>query len=198
MTPEEARIYLPVEDEEERDDLYEEKLFECKQFLINRFPIGKLIKSRMDKFVKVEEAFITLGGSIKPFLIDNYFESQRLYASNEQTFSSLPAAFDWYHAERNLLKLKLNQAQSARELNACLQELLAITKEYARHWHVNLTSSDPNPVLSQEPDPMELQAAFKHFSSADNLTSKTLENLADDHLLKIEAERLTFWLKSEE
>ena len=198
MTPEEARIYLPVEDEEERDDLYEGKLFECKQFLINRFPIGKLIKSRMDKFAKVEEAFITLGGSIKPFSIDNHFESERLSASNEQSFSSLPAAFDWYHTERNLLKLKLNQAQSARELNACLQELQAITKEYARHWHVNLTSSDPNPVLSQEPDPMELQAAFKQFSSADDLTSKTLENLADDHLLKIEAERLTFWLKSEE
>lgn len=198
MTREEALIYLPLEDEEELDDLYGEKLFECKQFLINRFPIGKLIKSRMDKCMKVEEAFVALGGSVKQFTIENSSLNRHFWASIEPSFPSLPAAFDWYHAERNALKLRLNQAQSAREMNAHLQDLLAITKVYARHWHVNLTPSDPNPVLSQEPDPMELQAAFKQFSSADDLTIETLENLTDDHFLKQEAKRLTFWLKSEE
>lgn len=196
MTREEALIYLPLEDEDERDDLYEEKLFECKQFLINRFPIGKVIKSRMDKFLKVEEAYIALGGSIKQFSVENNPENQRLSASKEPIFPSLSAAFDWYHAERNALKLKLNQAQSAGEMNAYLQELLMITKVYAAQWRLDLMPSDPNPIASQEPDPMELQAAFK-LVGAQEPTRETVEKLAEDHVLKLEAKRLSFWLKAE-
>ncbi len=197
MNREEALIYLPVQDADERDDLYEEKLFECKQFLINRFPIGKIIKSRMDKILKVEEAFLALGGSVKPFSSEKRDEILTL-SNRLPTFQSLQEAFDWYHSERNLLKLKLNGAQSAREMEAYLQGLLTITKVYAEQWFVSRTPTDANPISSQEPDPMELQAAFKQFDGTDKLTSAVLETLTDDHVLLREAKRLTFWLTSEE
>jgi hypothetical protein len=190
MTPEEALIYLPAQDEDERDDLYEEKLFECKQFLINRFPNGKIIQSRIDKLLKVEEAYIALGGSVMQFTA---IETQE-----PPTSTTIQPSFSWYHSERNALKLKVNGAKSAREMDAYLQQLLKITKWYARNWSIELTPSDPNPITSKEPDPMELQTAFKYFENADELTMVALQSLTDDHLLKMEAKRLTFWLKSEE
>ncbi len=190
MTPEEALIYLPAQDEDERDDLFEEKLFECKQFLTNRFPIEKLIQSRIDKLLKVEEAYIALGGSVRQFTAIDVQEPP--------TSGTIEHSFSWYHSERNALKLKVNSAKSAGELDAYLRELLRITKCYAQNWVIELTAGDPNPITSKEPDPMELQAAFKQLDTTEGLTIAVLQNLDDDHLLKIEAKRLTFWLQSEE
>ena len=49
MNPEEAKYLLGIESTDELEDKYEEFLFEFKQFVVTRFPIGKLINSKTDK-----------------------------------------------------------------------------------------------------------------------------------------------------
>lgn len=190
MNREEALIYLPAQDDDERDDLYEDKLFECKQFFINRFPIGKVIKSRISKLLKLEEAYIALGGIVKPFSVTERQDFPK--------FQSIQHAFSWYHSQRNALKLNLNGAQSAREIEEILTLILEVTKRYAQEWELELLATDPLAISSQEPDPMELQAAFKQFENGEQISRACLAELADDQLLKMEAKRLSRWLKSEE
>lgn len=186
MTREEALIYLPAQDEEERDEQYEEKLFELKQFFLNRFPVSKVIRTRLDKMYKVEIAFKALGGELitmaEPISMDL------------PNFPSLPLAFDWYHRQRNALRLRLNAAQSVLEIESYLDQLLRLTKHYATFWEIELNVHDAQLIIGKEPDPMEIQEAFKEFGNDEQLTSDSLARLADENCLKVEAKRLTRWL----
>ena len=53
---------MPIDEEADLQEIYDEKLFELKQFFLNRFPMSKLINARLAKFLKEEKAFTVLGG----------------------------------------------------------------------------------------------------------------------------------------
>ena len=190
MTKEEALIYLPFDGEVDLEDLYEERLFELKQFFLNRFPMTKLINSRMNKFKRVEEAFTRLGGEI-PKISENV-EITLL------EFESIKDLFIWYNHEKNAIRLRLSSAQSGNEVHEVLRHYVSLTRHYAEHWKIPVTDQGNEAVkIAVEPNPMDIQEALNAFSEKQLINSVFISSLHDENYLKSEAKRLSLWLNFE-
>ncbi len=190
MNREEALIYLLVDEENDAQDLYDQKLFELKQFFLSRFPMTKLINARLLKFEKVEEAFRALGGTIPYAVSPN--------KKTNPTFDSIHDLFKWYNVEKNLVRLELASAKSLNEITNILNEYLRITIEYATYWQVPVHEEDKSILkLSVEPNPMDIQSALNALSDQIKLDSEYILSLPDENCLKSEAKRLSLWLNFE-
>lgn len=190
MTKEEALIYLPTDEEGDLQDVYEEKLFELKQFFLNRFPVSKLINGRLAKFQKVEEAFETLGGVVA---IDK--EVNRV---DWPEFSSISDLYSWYNREKSFLRLRLSASQSYSEVKQTLNEYVHVTKHYAKYWLVPVDEKDSAALkIGVEPDAMMIQHALNELSNLEKIDSEYILSLPDENSLKSEAKRLSLWLNFE-
>lgn len=190
MTKEEAIIYLPIDEDDDLQDLYDEKLFELKQFFLNRFPMSKLIHSRLKKFEKVEEAFVSLGG-----LVPDLEEEAAL---DVHSFSSLKEVFAWYNREKNRIRLRLSSAESVSQVRMVLSNYIQLTKHYAEHWKVPIQKDDKEIVkIAVEPNPMDLQEALNELIDEQIANSDFISSLPDENHLKSEAKRLSLWLNFE-
>jgi hypothetical protein len=191
MTQEEAIIYLPVDEEDDLQDLYEEKLFELKQFFLNRFPMSKLINARLAKFQKVEEAFVLLGGAVEE-------SGDSLLDIDLPQFNSIHDLYIWYNREKNSLRLRLSSSQSHNEVRSVLEEYLRVTAHYSTHWQIPLDEQDTGTIkIGVEPNPMDIQSALTELSTVEKLDSKHILTLPDENNLKSEAKRLSLWLNFE-
>ena len=190
MNLEEALIYLPVDEENEAQDLYEEKLFELKQFFLNRFPMSKLINARLSKFEKIEEAYQTLGGAVPGF--------DELTVEPIPDFGSVHDLYGWYNLEKNALRLKLSSSESLGEVRLILNQYINVTKHYAECWSIPIHGIDTSEIkLGVEPNPMDVQAALEEISTIKKIDSEYILSLPDENWLKSEAKRLSLWLNFE-
>lgn len=190
MTREEALIYLPVDEDNDAQDLYEEKLFELKQFFLSRFPMTKLINARLAKFEMIESAYRELGGEIP----DVAPIKDKVYPKVD----SIQALFSWYHLEKNSVLLQLSAAKSMLEVKNILNEFVTLTRFYASHWRVEVDSKDEMAIkLSVEPNPMDIQSALSALSDLKIVDAEYIFSLPDDNCLKSEAKRLSLWLNFE-
>lgn len=190
MKPDEALIYLPIDDESDAEDLYDEKLFELKQFFLGRFPISKVIKARLSKFEKIEEAFIALGGHVE------VFQQQKVHVFPE--FNSIFPLYRWYNIERNRIRLAISSARSKSQLSAVMEEYVNLTKYYATYWllpEIDLTSVEIK--VGAEPDPMDIQNELNTHGEETIIDPSYISSLPNDNCLKSEAKRLSLWLKFE-
>ncbi len=55
-------VLLPVNDDNSLQDLYDEKLFEFKQFFSRQLPTTKLFYAKLKKLKQITEAYLELGG----------------------------------------------------------------------------------------------------------------------------------------
>ena len=191
MTQEEAVIYLPIDEENDLQDLYDEKLFELKQFFLNRFPMSKLINARLTKFQNVEEAFTVLGGTV---------EVGGLEMSNIDLpeFNSIHDLYIWFNQEKNSLRLRLSSAQSYNQVRYVLDEYLRITVHYSKYWRIPVDEKDMGMIkIGVEPNPMDIQSALTEISTIEKLDAKHILTLPDENSLKSEAKRLSLWLNFE-
>lgn len=190
MTLEEAHIYLRVEEDQDIDDVYEDKLFELKQFFLNRFPLTKLIEGRLAKFLKVEEAYKLLGGSV--------LSSSLEMTEDFPDFSSLSELYKWYNIERNKLRLQLTAAKSHNEVKRVLAYYTELTKHYALHWKIPLNEDISAAIkLGTEPNPMDIQTELNALSDKEPINVESILALSDNNCLKSEAKRLSLWLNFE-
>ena len=190
MNSEEALIYLPIDNENDAHDLYDEKLFELKQFFLNRFPMSKVINARMSKFSKIEDAYVALGGEL-PEVTNPQIKS---YPS----FDSIHELYKWYNLEKNSVRLQLSLAKSLKEIWNALNEYVRLTREFATYWQVPVDESDQSIIkLSVEPNPMDIQTALNALSDQEKLNSEYIFTLPDENCLKSEAKRLSLWLNFE-
>ena len=190
MNKEEALIYLPIDDENDAQDLYDEKLFELKQFFLSRFPMTKLITSRLAKFGKVEDAYLALGGTVS--------DTVNPIVKSLPSFDSIHGLYKWYNLEKNSVRLQLSLAESLNEITTTLNEYLELTREYAKYWQVSVSELDQSTIkLSVEPNPMDIQSGLNELSDQEKLNSEYILTLPDDNCLKSEAKRLSLWLNFE-
>jgi len=190
MTQEEALIYLPIDEEDDLQDAYDEKLFELKQFFLSRFPMSKLIDARLTKFSKIEEAFVALGGIAN----DDGFSVQ----SDTPKFDSILAAHKWYNQKKNAIRLELSNASSFNKVEKVLEKYLEVTKHYAKSWLIPVEQEANSSLsISKEPDPMSIEEAFNELSDLELINSDYISTLPDENVLKSEAKRLSLWLKFE-
>ena len=98
MTEAEALIYFP-NGRVELEDVFSEKLFEIKQFLLSRFPNSKIFQGRIEKLRSFQDAFEVLGGTLMKKNSEGY--------SFDVTLSSVRKTVTDYTIARNALKMSL-------------------------------------------------------------------------------------------
>ena len=189
MERNEALLYLPVGEGELLEDVYEQKIFEWKNFFVNRFPISKLFGKKLEQLKKLDEAYRVMGGvpvsSVEHLVVDIQFEVD------------FKQAFLKYAEHRNQMKARLFAAHSAMDILTVVNGLLTLTRSYAKVW----TSSGLETkgiVISKEVDPMDLLSAIEDAASQGVQTITEIGKLPEGHLVLNEAKRLSLWTKMEE
>ncbi len=190
MTEKEAMVYLSIQDKDEAEDVYEEKLFALKQFFLNRFPVSKLIKSKLATFKKVQTAYEALEGETE--------EEQQTTLVEFPQLDSLKSAFSWYHQEKNAVRLQLLAAQSHKDVEEAMMNYVQLAQHYAKHWQIPLNEDDHVGIaIGSEPDAMEIQAELNAQEKMSENGKMDILSLPDENCLKSEAKRLSLWLKFE-
>jgi hypothetical protein len=190
MTNKEALLFFPLNNEDEIEDLYEELLFEYKQFFINKFPLKKVFEAKEKKMLQMQKAYIHLGGEHSVFLSD-------FIVTNYNFPFSIKESFQLYQKERNILKNNILKSISTIELSFFIHKLLNLQESYTKKWLIVSNLPDTEIQISNEPDPMSLLLAINEFNSKGGITFDELNskrNILPDLILN-EAKRLSLSTK---
>jgi hypothetical protein len=155
MTKSEAKIFFPFNEGDDLEELWEQRFFEQKQFLLTRPPIEKVFKSRVKKLQKQYDAYLALGG---PELNAKHDFQEETVEFN----SSVLVSYRLFHDYRNVFKSKVLQAQHPNSLAKIIEAWTAMEGKYHKLWSNEVSKSNETQVaLSKEPDPMEVLKAIK-------------------------------------
>jgi hypothetical protein len=189
MTREDALLYLPCEVEDDLDDLYESKLFEFKQKVLNAAPSTKLFDFHLKKARKLYEAYAFLSGRQEEF-VNNGF-------TLDNPEMNLKLAWQKFNRNKNKLKLLISNSNEFEEIEFLLGKLIENQKQFASLF-VNLTFDETlSMVVSKEPDAMALSVDIDKFYLSEGGDIKAIQKLDKENLLFQEANRLSLWLKIE-
>lgn len=187
MDKSEARLYFPESAEGTIEDQYDQHVFEWKQFFVNRFPISKLFKSKLEKIRRIEEAYSVLTGG------QNTTDSTVFDTSFPR---SLKDAYSHFEKERARYRQMLFQAQNLSEVITVVEAFSEYTRCYAQVWKNDFESLD-GVIVSKEPDPMALLRALEEAYIKGVVEVSQLSKLSPDSLVVQESKRLSLWLKME-
>ena len=191
MTKEEALLHFPYNHEEEDiNDLFESILFEHKQFLSNQMPTSKVFNSRLNRIEQIEQAFLLFEGKIdpKPFLFQEL---------SETSSNSIEENFQLFQLNRNKLKLALNTAHTVDQIKLVIDLLFLNQQKYAEKWPEIKSYDLERPIVSKQPDDMEILSAILKAKSNGIYIFNEIPQLESDNPLVKEAFRLSLWLKLE-
>ena len=190
MTQKEALLFFPHTNEVEIEDLYEELLFEYKQFFINKFPLKKVFEAKEKKMLQMQKAYIHLGGKhsvcFSKSIVNNY------------NFPlSIKESFQLYQKERNILKNNILKSISTIELSFFINKLFNLQESYTKKWLIVSNLPDTEIQITNEPDPMSLLNAINEFNSKGGITFDDLNTKRNisPYLLLNEAKRLSLSTK---
>ena len=181
----EARIYFPESSDESPEEKYEQKLFEWKQFYVNRFPVSKLYASKSAQLSKIEEAYELLTGDVhlvQAVEFDSDFPR------------GLKASFLHFEKERSRFRQMLFQSESLAQIMVLTGLFAAFTARYALVWNNDFDNLE-GIVISKEVDPMDLLKALDEAENAGVSVAADISLLPEDHLVVRESKRLSLWLK---
>lgn len=191
MTKNEALLFFPLISGDEIIDLYEEYLFEYKQFFLTKYPIEKVFLAKSLKMNKMHNAFIVLGGkTIKSTSISNLEYQQK---------ENILECFNYYQNLKINLKCRLNKCNNAIAINDYIYQLIQLEKKYAENWSASIKISDDKVLISKEPDPMLILKAIREFNILGGKTFndlKTMKNISPNLLIN-EAKRLSLYFKTQ-
>ncbi|MDB3906440.1 hypothetical protein N9355_03110 [Crocinitomicaceae bacterium] len=185
MEKSEALLFLGISDGEELNDAYDTKVFEWKNFFVNRFPIPSLFGKKIKQLEKLEKAYTVLGGESKEV---NDPKVELVFADN------FKEAFQQFSERRAFLKAQLFQAESAVDIAKVVQVLIDLTLAYAQVWN-NEKLSTAGVVVSKEPDPMDLLVAIPEAEKIGVHNISKIDALPENHLVVNEAKRLSLLIK---
>lgn len=188
MNKSEALLYFPVSEEDSLEDLYEQKVFEWKNFFVHRFPVTKLFTAKCVQLSFQEEAYELLSGER---------HVPELPVFPDEFPSNLEAAFHQFQEERNRFKALLFQAESLSQILALVGMMPKMTRGYAQVWDFPHEKLD-GVVVSKEPDPMDLLEALHEAKELGVEEVSQVGHLPETHLVLQESKRLSLWLKMDD
>lgn len=192
MNKNEALLFFPFNEEDDLLDIYEERLFEYKQFFISKFPISKVFLAKEKKMLQMHESFLVLGGKINSNKNNYYFDTY--------TFSdSILETFNTYQNHRNDLKNFISQSTSALEISLLIHKLLELQSIYSDKWMNIEALPEKEIAISTESDPMTLLNYILEFNKLGGILFSDLNtkrNILPEILLN-EAKRLSLCRKLE-
>jgi len=186
MEKSEALLILGISDAEDVENAYEEKVFEWKNFFVNRFPVAKLFHAKLHQLDKLEAAYEILGGQK---------HQSKMAESEEHPFDrDFMAAFRAYSNQRSQLKMQLFAATNALQVKEVVLKLIALTRDYAQVWYDSALETK-GAVVSKEPDPMDILKALEEAKQLGVHNISEISRLPEGHLVLNEAKRLSLWTK---
>jgi hypothetical protein len=169
MTQSEALKWLGSDDLEEAFDLFEERLFEAKQFFLNKPTVSKLFHAQLKKVNFLSRVANALGVQEK---------DSELRVESIDFFENIADSFSLFERRRSEFRLSVSRAVSPKELEKAVLHFLEIQRVYMAKWPI--FSGDNNVVISKEPDPMELLNALKAANVRDIVEFSDLNSKRDE------------------
>ena len=194
MTKEQAHLFFPHSSGDDLEELWEQRLFEQKQFFLTRPPLHMVWMSKLKKLEQQYNAFLTL--------TDQEREEEKIQHDLEIEIGfseEFVTAFHQFHKQRNVHKSELLKAQNYSELVRSVEEWLKTEFIYAEYWlHAESEGNEITVIRSKEPDPMELLKELKETeilieSAMINDLKKNYNILSEN--VKKEVKRLTLLSK---
>ncbi len=193
MTKKEALLFFPHDPEDDLDDLWEERLFEQKQFFLTRPPIAKVFQARLNKLEKQYNAYLLLTEELDNVKVMNHPEV--VYSFPNDVIET----FNEYHSFRNKFKHEVLKSNDFNSLRKVIDAWMTLENTYAAQWFYNESKQDDIDVVqSKEPDPMVILEKLKKARNDKNI--KTFDNLQKhynvlDEVIRKEVKRLTLLKK---
>jgi hypothetical protein len=189
MTQEEAKLFFTYEDGDDLTDLYDERLFEYKQFFLSKTPIHKVFLSKLEKLRQMDRAYQSLVG--------NSYEEFSSVVSSPISFSNVirEAFTQWEHA-KGICKQQLMMAQDAKALHLAVENYLSVVAEYRQKWYTDQEIDLEISQVSKDEDPMEVLGAIRAFEEAGGKNFEDLLKLNNNSFLLKEMKRLSLLIKN--
>jgi hypothetical protein len=188
MTKEQAKLFFDWDDNQNPHEVWEDKLFEFKQFFLTRPPIPQVFEARLKKLEKIRDAYFILTDQTIPD--ENIEETMQ---NNTHFPDEVIKAFNLQQGYRMKIKAKLLSAHTFTAIKNIISDWLAHEKCYQKKWKSTNFKDKEGVVISKEPDPMELLQAFREYESAEGvLTFEKVKNDSDrlPEMVKNESKRL--------
>lgn len=188
MTRAEASLFLPLGEQDELIDVYEDQFFLVKEKILHAPIFPKILHAKLDHAKNLELAFQVLGGKST--------EIRPQYTKIETPLFSgaLLTQFDAYSDARNKVKLLIHQSENYPELSLATNGLLALQHQYAQQWDLGKDVSLDGVLLSAEPDPMSIRKELVGLNPITGRFFDVIRDFPEEHLLFREAKRLTLYL----
>ena len=186
-----AALFFPFEEEDDLYDLYEERLFEDKQFFLNRAILPSLFEKRMEKMLKREEAFRTL--------TDSEFPEVKSSTIDFPAGNTLSEAYSYFESEKAKLFQAIFSAKNNPKVVQLIRNLIELFTQYSAYLELADTFDIKDVLLSKDPEPVTFSMAVHSFEKAGGQTIEDLQQLTFDGKETIlnEAKRLSLWRKKE-
>jgi hypothetical protein len=194
MTKEQAQLFFPHSSEDDLEDLWEQRLFEQKQFFLTRPPMRKVWTARIKKLSQQFAAYLVLTDQKGDVSSKDELNEERPEFSGD-----FIASFHAFHVLRNQHKSAVLQAQDLLGLTNAINQWLNTERYFAMHFSYSESEQNEIEVVrSKEPDPMELLKDLKKAEKAINSSSimalkENYNNLPES--VKKEVKRLTLLAK---
>ena len=179
MTKDEAQVYLNCSSEEELEEVFESALFEMKQFFLTKPVFLKTFESKWAKLAKLNEAYLTLGGSEQVESIQSItpFESSTIVIDH----------FSTYHDHKNKIKRFLSTSQSSVAMKTYAMQLVELERVFTEPFSQFTDWTAEEVTIGKESDSMEVLRLLKiqHVNQVSTLKmlNENKNNLPNELLL---------------
>lgn len=181
--------YFKTSDLSEIEELYEQEIFELKQFFLSRAPIAKLFKGRIEKLKKLQEAFEGANSN------QAITEFEILFPENA---INLVDSYTNFQAAKNKIRLQISNELNGSNLLLLVHKLIDLEKNHAKHWSVlDDIELDETVVVSKEPNPIDILNAINEYQQKGNETLEELKRNENNppNVLIQEMKRLSLLFK---
>jgi len=188
VTIKEAQLFFPHEESDQLIDLYEDRLFEYKQFFLSKAPIRKVFVSKMDKLKQMEEAYFVLSNS--------EVSANSINAQTTITFSDeVLKAFTQWELFKSQFKQQLMLSNDGQSIIKTVTDFLSVVDLYHSKWYTDEEIDIEIETLSKDPDPMYVLEAIKDFNSQGGVYFDDILKMNTNSFLLKEMKRLSLLSK---
>jgi hypothetical protein len=186
------QLFFPHQEGDDLEEIYEELLFQDKQFFTTKAIVPKVFRARLEKMKTREGAYRRLSGTKASGELD--FSSLLYERSNDLLQNYLN--FQKFRAEVMQYLYRANELLQVVDL---MEKLIKVYMEYLAKWQLNDIIESKEILISKEPDPTDLFNSLKSFSDAGGKNVNEIQTLFFNgkSLLETEAKRLSLLLQFE-
>lgn len=189
MTVEEAKLFFPYNEEDDLSDLYDERLFEYKQFFLAKMPIRKVFEAKLEKLLQMDKAYRVLANI--------ELNEQQQITEEKIVFSDVILdAFNQWEQQKGMAKQQISIAYEASSLYKTVSNYLNLVDCYRAKWYTDQEIDIEITQLSKDEDPMAVLDAIRSFKQEGGEKFEDILKMNSNSFLLKEMKRLSLLTKN--